>query len=346
MRVIVLMGGDSPERDVSLVSGRAIGEALLRRGHQVTAVDTAGARLVDLETAKTIGTEPPAQALVPAGDAIHAIERIGAHAFGEVDVVFVALHGTGGEDGKIQALLDTAGIPYTGSGVLASSMAMDKEISKRVFRDLGVPTPPGFAADADTPLEELLVRVRDSCGFPVVVKPNAQGSSVGVSIVPTQDKLAAAVEEARQYDTRLVFEVFIPGREMTAAVYDGRALPVVEIVPRSGLYDYRSKYTPGSSDYHVPADIEPEVAAELQRYALLCFHGMRCRDFARVDFRLTPANEPYCLEVNTIPGMTPTSLVPKAAASAGIDFDTLVEGITRSAASRGASSRRDVRSRG
>jgi D-alanine-D-alanine ligase len=335
MRVIVLMGGDSPERDVSLVSGRAISEALIRCGHEVTALDTAGTRLVDLESAKTIGTEPPSNALVPSGDAIHAVERLSAHAFGEVDVVFVALHGTGGEDGTIQALLETAGVPYTGSGVLASSVAMDKEISKRLFRDLGVPNPPGFAAAADTPIAELIARVRESCGFPAVVKPNAQGSSVGVSIVPAEEKLAAAVEEASAYDSRLVFEGFIPGREMTVAVYNGRALPVVEIVPHSGLYDYRSKYTPGSSAYHVPAQVPEEVAAELQRYALRCFNGLRCREFARVDFRLSPANAPYCLEVNTIPGMTPTSLVPKAAQCAGIDFDTLVEGITRSAASRG-----------
>jgi D-alanine-D-alanine ligase len=308
---------------------------LLRRGHQVVAVDTAGGKLVELKGASPIGSEPPSQALAREGDAIRAVERISAQAFGEVDLVFVALHGTGGEDGTIQALLEMAGLPYTGSGVLASSLAMDKELAKRVFRDLGVPTPPGFGATADTPLAELGKRVAGECGYPAVVKPNGQGSSVGVSIVASEGNLAPAVEAASQYDPRLLFERFIPGREITVAIVDGQALPVVEIVPQSGLYDYRSKYTPGSSTYHVPAALPAPVAEELQRHARLCFAGLRCRDFARIDFRLSPADEPYCLEVNTIPGMTPTSLVPKAAKAAGIDFDTLVERIACGAAARG-----------
>ena len=335
MRIIVLLGGDSLERDVSMVSGRAVAGVLLRRGHEVVAVDTAGGKRVDVKAHGAIGAEPPSTALAPAGSAIHAVERIGAHAFGDVDVVFVALHGTGGEDGTIQALLETIGVAYTGSGVLASSLAMDKELSKRVFRDLGVPTPEGFVVHRGTPIGDIAPRVTLECGYPLVVKPNAQGSSVGVSIVQDESKLPEAVELAATFDERIVFERFIPGRELTVALFEGRALPVVEIVPESGLYDYRSKYTPGSSTYHVPADVPDTVASELQQHALRCFHGMRCRDFARVDFRLTPAHEPYCLEVNTIPGMTPTSLVPKAAGAAGVDFETLVEGIVRAAASRG-----------
>lgn len=335
MRVVVLLGGNSAERDVSMVSGRSIGEALQRRGHRVTAVDTAGGKLVELGARNAIGSEPPSTALATSGDAILAVERIGAQAFGEVDVVFVALHGTGGEDGTIQALLETAGVAYTGSGVMASSIAMDKETSKRIFRDLGIPTPPGFVADSGAAIEELEQRVAAECGFPAVVKPNGQGSSVGVTIVHGAEQLAEAVRVACEFDTRLVYESFIPGREMTVGIFDDRALPVVEIVPRSGLYDYRSKYTPGSSEYHVPAGIPRDVAETMQDYALRCFRGLRCRDFARVDFRLSPADEPYCLEVNTIPGMTPTSLVPKAAMAAGIDFETLVERITRLAATRG-----------
>lgn len=334
MRVIVLLGGNSPERDVSLVSGRAVGSALLRRGHRVTAVDTAGGRLVELDAKRGIGSEPPTTVLVREGDAVRAVEKLGAQAFGEVDVVFIALHGTGGEDGTIQAMLDAVGIPYTGSGVLASSVAMDKEVAKRIFRDIGVPTPRGFACPTDTPQAELVRRVAAECGWPAVVKPNAQGSSVGVSIVHAPDDLAGAVENAGAYDTRLLFETFIPGREMTVAILDGRALPVVEIVPHAGFYDYRNKYTAGSSSYHVPADIPPAVARMLQRHAEACFAALRCRDFARIDFRLSPANEPYCLEVNTIPGMTATSLVPKAAQAAGIDFETLVENIVRAAAAR------------
>lgn len=335
MRVMVLLGGNSPERDVSLVSGRAVAAALMRRGHQVVAVDTAGGRLVDVETPRGIGEDPPSTSLVPEGDAVGALEKLGRQSFGEVDVVFVALHGTGGEDGTIQAMLEAMGVAYTGSGVLASSVSMDKEVAKRVFRDIGVPTPPGFGATAQTPLQELVRRVGEECGWPVVVKPNGQGSSVGVSIVHGPEALAEAVEKAGKYDARLLFETFIDGRELTVAVLEGKALSVVEIVPRGGLYDYRSKYTSGSSHYHVPADIPDATARCMQSYAERCFEALRCRDFARIDFRLSPSLESYCLEVNTIPGMTPISLVPKAAQADGIDFDTLVEKITRAAAARG-----------
>jgi D-alanine-D-alanine ligase len=339
MRVIVLLGGDSPERDVSRVSGRAVAEALARRGHQVTAVDTAGpgaGQAIDFQAKPVlVGAEPPSTALVPSHDAIHAIERIGAHAFGDVDVVFVALHGGRGEDGTIQALLEMAGLPYTGSGVMASSIAMDKEVSKRVFRDLGIPVPRGFVADAATPHDELVARIERECGWPAIVKPNSAGSSVGFSLLRDAGAVRAAVAAAAVYDARLVFEAFIPGREMTVAVLESQALPVIEIMPAAGVYDYKSKYTKGSSRYQVPAQIPDAVAATLQELALRAFHGLKCRDFARVDFRLSPQNEPYCLEVNTIPGMTATSLVPKAAQAAGVDFDALVERIVRLAAARG-----------
>jgi D-alanine--D-alanine ligase len=211
---------------------------------------------------------------------------------------------------------------------------MDKEMSKRIFRDLGVPTPQGFAADTTTPLEELSTRIGRECGWPAIVKPNSAGSSVGFSVLYAPDDLKAAVAGAAVYDTRLMFEEFIPGREMTVAIFGDRALPVVEIVPQAGVYDYRSKYTKGSSQYAVPADVPDAVARAMQDHALRCFHGLHCRDFARIDFRLSPKNEPYCLEVNTIPGMTPTSLVPKAAAAAGLEFDAVVEGLLKMAAAR------------
>ena len=339
MRVIVLLGGDSPERDVSKVSGRAVAEALTRRGHDVVAIDTAGpaaGQPVDFQAKPAlVGVEPPSTALVPSQDAIHAVERIGSHAFGDVDVVFVVLHGGRGEDGTIQALLEMAGLPYTGSGVMASSIAMDKEVSKRLFRDLGIPVPRGFFADVATPHDELVTRIGRDCGWPAIVKPNSAGSSVGFSVLHAPGDVRAAVAAAAAYDTRLAFEEFIPGREMTVAVLESQALPVIEIVPNAGVYDYKSKYTKGSSRYQVPAEIPDDVAVRLQELALCCFEGLKCRDFARIDFRLSPANEPYCLEANTIPGMTATSLVPKAAAAAGIDFETLVDRIVRLAAARG-----------
>jgi D-alanine-D-alanine ligase len=339
MRVLVLLGGDSPERDVSRVSGRAIAESLQRAGHDVVAIDTAGAQAgqaIDFQAKPAqVGSEPPSTALVPSHDAIRAIERVSAHAFGDIDVVFIALHGGRGEDGTIQALLEMAALPYTGSGVMASSLAMDKELSKRVFRDLGVPVPRGFVADAATPHDELVKRIERECGWPAIVKPNSAGSSVGFAILHGAADVRAAVKAAAVYDARLVFEEFIPGRELTVAVVESQALPVIEIVPNAGVYDYRSKYTKGSSRYQVPAEIPDAVATTLQELALRCFHGLKCRDFARIDFRLSPANEPYCLEVNTIPGMTATSLVPKAAQAAGIDFDALVDRIVRLAAARG-----------
>ena len=339
MRVIVLLGGDSPERDVSKVSGKAVSEALIRRGHQVIAVDTAGphaGQAIDFQGRPAmVGSEPPSTALVPANEAIHAVDRIGAQAFGEIDVIFVALHGGKGEDGTIQALLDIIGVPYTGSGVMASAIAMDKETSKRIFDGLGVRTPRGFAADATTPVDELAARIGRECGWPAIVKPNSAGSSVGFSILHSAADIARAVTDAAAYDARLVFEEFIPGREMTVAIFGDRALPVVEIIPQAGVYDYRSKYTSGSSRYQVPAEIPDVVANEMQDFALRCFHGLKCRDFARVDFRLSPDNKAYCLEVNTIPGMTATSLVPKAAKAAGIEFDEVVDRLVRMAAARG-----------
>jgi D-alanine-D-alanine ligase len=339
MRVVVLLGGDSPERDVSKVSGKAVAQALKRLGHEVVAIDTAGPNAgqpIDFEARKAlVAVEPPSTSLAPASEAIQAVERIGNRDFGDVDVVFVALHGGKGEDGTIQALLEFTGIPYTGSGVMASSIAMDKETAKRVFRDLGVPTPRGFAADASEAFDEIAPRVAIECGYPCVVKPNSQGSSVGVAIVHSPAELKAGVATAAAFDSRLLFEEFIPGREMTVAIVDGRALPVVEIVPTGGVYDYKSKYTPGTSSYEVPADIPADVATALQAHALRCFQGLKCRDFARIDFRLSPTNEPYCLEVNTIPGMTPTSLVPKAAKAAGIAFDEIVTKLVRLAAARG-----------
>ena len=339
MRVIVLLGGDSPEREVSKVSGKAVAEALARRGHQVVAIDTSGphaGQAIDFQRpAAAIGSEPPSTALVPVSEAIHAIERIGASAFGDIDVVFIALHGGRGEDGTIQALLDLIGVPYTGSGVMASSIAMDKETSKRLFHDLGVPTPRGFAADATEAVDTLATRIGTECGWPAIVKPNGAGSSVGFSILKSPGDLPAAIAQAAVYDTRLIFEEFIPGRELTVAILADRALPVVEIIPQAGVYDYHSKYTKGSSSYEVPAQLPAAVAREMQEHALRCFQGLKCRDFARVDFRLTPDDRPYCLEVNTIPGMTATSLVPKAAKAAGIDFDAVVEQLVQLAAARG-----------
>ena len=317
MNILILVGGESAEREVSLDSGRAVAIALRGAGHEVLAIDAGNSR-EELEML-TAG-ELQAKAVV-SGEVQASGEVPGKLA--DFDCVFIALHGGSGEDGTLQALLDLAGVCYTGSGVQASALAMDKYRSKLVFNALGIPTPRQFffgrKAEALT--------VRDDWPLPLVVKPNAQGSTVGLSIVREADELDAALELAAKYDTHLLIEEYIPGRELTVAVLGDQALPVVEIIPRSGFYDYRAKYAAGKTEYICPAELSDSVARAAQQHALTAFHGIGCRGYARVDFRLADDNNLYCLEINTLPGMTDTSLVPKAAAATGISFAQLLERI-------------------
>jgi len=343
MRIAVLYGGTSPERDVSLVSGRAVALALADRGHDVLLVDPAiGDRPVgpaEAVAAAGIGGEPAP----PAAERGAAIEAVTGGAVSSADVVFLTLHGGSGEDGTVQGLLEMAGKRYTGSGVLASALAMDKRAAKAIFEIVGVPTPPWRVIAGAVPgggrshgaprFPDDLARgsadeaVADLGGFPVVVKPNDQGSTVGLTVVGGPSGLAPAVELAGSYSTRVLIERYVAGREMTVAVLSDEALPVVEITPKSGLYDYEAKYTKGASDYRCPADVPAETASALARHARTAFAALGCRDYARVDFLLAPGGDPLCLEVNTLPGMTELSLVPMAAAAAGIGFGELVERI-------------------
>jgi D-alanine-D-alanine ligase len=314
--------------------------ALSSRGHAVVPVDPAAGRRLELHhlEAHRIGEAPPPEAeersLVLAGNP----EISGC------DAVFVALHGGIGEDGTLQALLELTGVPYTGSGVLASALAMDKSRAKTLLRAVGVPSPREVllerrvdgAAPASTAAGP---DVQTLGGYPVVVKPNAQGSSVGVHVVAEPSEMDAALEDAFRYGAVLV-EEFIPGREITVAVLDGEALPVVEIIPEAGFYDYRHKYTKGQTRYVVPADLPGEVAAEVSRFGERAFAALGCAGVARVDFRLTPENRPYFLEANTVPGMTETSLVPMAARARGIGYEDLVERLIDSAITRGVKRRR------
>ncbi len=350
MRVAVLLGGTSAERDISLVTGRAVGLALADRGHDVLLVDPGvGDRPVgprEAAAAARIGTIPPS-IREESGSALAAI---GGEAVQRADVVFVALHGGTGEDGTIQGLLELADKPYTGSGVLASSLAMDKRVSKLIFRDAGVATPPWKvvssepntapekrggtpALPSDVPPESAALVVDALGGCPVVVKPNEQGSTVGLTVVHDRGDLPAAVELALSYSRHALVETYIPGREMTVAVLGGEGLPVVEITPKGGLYDYESKYTRGMSSYTCPAEISDTLTQELQDSALTAFAALGCRGYARVDYRVSPEERIFCLEVNTVPGMTEVSLVPMAAAAAGIGFADLVERIVRLALS-------------
>lgn len=330
MRVTVLTGGTSAERDVAIASAVQVIAALRSRGHEVAVVDTARGYIPESDERSllsgSVGTVPPSS------DQLQALERglllsgLGNLAVvRDADVLFLALHGGRGEDGTLQTLLEMVGVPYTGSGRLGSAMAMDKDVSKRLFRMAGVPTADWLMAPADQ------ARVGHELGWPVVVKPSKQGSTVGLTVVKRAADYAEAVALARRYDDEVMVERFVPGRELTVGVLEGRTLAVGEIIPRHEIFDYECKYTPGMSQEIFPADLPPIVAAECGRLSLLAHDALKLGGYSRVDFRLTAAGELFCLEVNTLPGMTATSLLPQAARAAGIEFPDLCERICRAA---------------
>jgi len=340
MRITVLLGGSSAERDVSLASGLRITEALRSRGHEVTALDPARGMLgrdeeAVLRAAGVMKTAPPSL------ESLRKMARSSPFAsldllprLKEADVVFIALHGGQGEDGTIQALLDMMGVVYTGSGHLASALAMDKDLSKQLFRCAGVLTADWLMAGARCDERVGLMEVERGVGLPAVVKPSKQGSTVGLTLVREGRELEAAIAEAARYDDEVMIEQFIPGRELTVSVLGDRALPVGEIIPKHELYDYECKYTTGMAVEEFPARLSPDVSAEAQRQALAAFRALKLDGYARIDFRMTEQNELYCLEANTLPGMTALSLLPQAAAAAGIDFATLCERIVELARSK------------
>lgn len=316
MKVAVLMGGRSSEREISLRTGRGMAQALRTLGHDVVAVDAANGRV--LPPGEEERAAVPSSALEPAGET--ALAR--PETLAQAEVVLIALHGAAGENGTLQALLDLAGKVYTGSGMMASALAMNKAMSKRLFQQEGIPTPAWQLVAADASARE--VDVPALGGFPLVVKPNEEGSSVGLTIVERADQLGDAMQRAGTYGEILV-ERFVSGRELTVALLGDEPLPIVEIRPKSGLYDYQSKYTAGASEYFCPADLPPALAAEVKDLGLRASRTLGCRGVTRVDFRLDDRGEAQCLEVNTVPGMTPTSLVPMAAKAAGLSYEQVVQ---------------------
>jgi D-alanine-D-alanine ligase len=325
MRITVLMGGTSAERDVSLASGIRIVQALRERGHDVVGVDTTHGvlsagdeqRLLDGGVVKTI--PPDTQALMRLNAALPGTLR----SLPPTDVVFLALHGGQGEDGTIQALLDLTSVPYTGSGHLASALAMDKDLSKQLFRSAGVPTPDWLMAPATAD------EVRAALGFPVVVKPSKQGSTVGLSVVKRAEDLDGAIAEAFRHDDEVMIERFIPGRELTVGILGGQALPVGEIIPKHEIYDYECKYTAGMAEEKFPAELSARETETIQALARAAFAALKLRGYARIDFRMAADGTFYCLEANTLPGMTQLSLIPQAAAAAGITFAELCDRIVQ-----------------
>jgi D-alanine-D-alanine ligase len=335
MRITVLLGGVSAEREVSLSSGLRIAAALREKGHAVICLDPAeGVLTRETERALLaagVGSAPPSLDAL-AGLASQSLSPVlgTMPELTDTDCVFLALHGGQGEDGTVQALLDLAGVPYTGSGHLASALAMDKHLSKVVLRAAGVATADWLMAPRDGQMDA--VDVGRQLGWPVVVKPSKQGSTVGLSIVREPEALADAVRDAFRFDDEVMVERFVPGQELTVGILGDVVLPTIEIVPMKELYDYECKYTPGMAKEFV-AELSPETQALLADQATRAFHALKLGGYARIDFRLDPQGQPWCLEANTLPGMTPTSLIPQAAAAAGVLFPDLCERIVNLALS-------------
>lgn len=301
-KIIVLCGWISREREVSLRSGKKIYSALLRKGYDVTLIDP-----------KMEGWEPVLRG----------------------DIVFIALHGKPGEDGTIQGFLETFNVPYTGSGVLASSLAMNKLISKKMFISSGIPTPDYLSMDDFESIDDFISKSMEYIGLPAVVKPVSEGSSIGVSIVKDADSLAPVVKDTVNKFDRVFIEKYIEGREITIGIIelDGKpvALPILELVPRNKFYDYEAKYTAGFTEFIIPARMDKEKYTLAQELALKAHKALGCTGFSRVDLITDSNDNPYVLEVNTIPGMTELSDLPAMAKAYGIDYDDLVEIMLQSA---------------
>lgn len=295
LKVAVWLGGVTQEREISLDTGRSVAAALRANDHVAEEVDVLDP-LVALQDHRTV----------------------------EADVVFVALHGGAGEDGRVQALLDLAGRPYVGSGPAASALAMDKLWSKHLARDLGVPTADWTALERGADDSTVLDRARE-LAYPLVLKPVDEGSAVGVVIARDEGELRAGLTGLDRGRGRWMLERYVAGREITLPFLEEQALSVIEIRPKQGFYDYRNKYTPGCTEYDCPADIPADVAHSVARHGELLYRAMRLRDMARLDFRLDSGGTAHFLEANTIPGMTGTSLLPMGASERGIDFPALCE---------------------
>ena len=293
-KIGVLMGGLSREREVSLRTGKAILKALIEKGYPASPID------VSQEIAERLIEE-------------------------KIEIAFIALHGRYGEDGTIQGMLELMGIPYTGSGVLASALALDKIMAKKFFVCENIPTPTYEVFQRDE-IDKNPLRV-PSLPLPLVVKPAREGSTIGVSIVRKEEELVPALREAGKYDDEILLEEFMKGKEITVGILHDIPLPIIEIVPRSGFYDYHSKYTKGETEYIIPARIPREQYLYAQEISLKAFHVLGCSGCARVDLMTDEGGNPFVIDVNTMPGMTETSLIPKAASYAGINFEDLVERI-------------------
>jgi D-alanine-D-alanine ligase len=316
------------ERDVSIASASQVVGALRSRGHQVVAYDSGRGRLEAADERRLftgrIDSRPPDQKSVSSLPTV-----VSAPDLADVDLVFLAMHGGSGEDGTVQALLDLAGIPYTGSGKLGSALGWDKDVAKRLFVAAGVPTPDWLMAPISSSAAAQWL------GFPLIVKPNGQGSTVGLTLVRTPPELDAALELAGRFDAQVMLERYIDAREHTVGILDDQPLAVGEIISNTGpIFDYAAKYQPGGAEEIFPADLTPEQTEKIQSLAVRVHRALKLDVYSRVDFRMDSDGRFWCLEVNTLPGLTEASLLPRAAAAVGIGFAELCERICRGALAR------------
>ena len=336
MKIVVLAGGISTERDVSLVTGAMIYKALKKKGHELVLLDmylgyegdVKDIFAVDKDWSENFGF---ISEVSPDISAVKAMRKddpervIGPNVIDictQADIVFLALHGQNGEDGKIQAMFDLLHIRYTGTDYLSSALAMDKAISKELFRKYKIPTPKGVTVCRD---EKHTVDAWNI--YPCIVKVNCGGSSVGVYLAHSREQLEQSLEKAFAFEGRVIIEQYIEGREFSIGVMNGKALPIIEIAPKVGFYDYKNKYQAGSTVETCPADLEANVAKAMQSCAETVYRALRLKTYARMDFRMDSEFNFYCLEANTLPGMTPTSLLPQEAAAVGVNFEELCQQI-------------------
>lgn len=336
MNIVVLAGGISTEREISIVSGTQVCRALRSKGHRAILLDVFfGDARADLEDAFPLEyDEEQAAAYMRSFDKEAAKEQKKREFFGpnvlelcqRADVVFMALHGENGENGKVQAAFDLFGIRYTGSGYLGSALAMDKGLSKQLFWENGIPTPKGRILHKE---EQRKPPKEYGLSLPCVVKPCCGGSSVGVSIPNTEEEYFAALEDAFSYEEEVLVESYVKGREFSVGVVEGKAYPIIEIAPIQGFYDYKNKYQAGSTIETCPARLTEEQTARMQDYAQQVYRALRLEKYARIDFMMDQEGGMYCLEANTLPGMTPTSLLPQEAAALGMSYADLCEKLIR-----------------
>jgi len=338
LKIALITGGPSSEKDVSVASSISILRALRENGHDVKVIDP------------IFGNEQPDESVIlshgvkkesPTADELDNINKdasrkildcFSGKIFDDIEFAFLGLHGKFGEDGRVQSLLELRGIKYSGSGVFASALAMDKDITKVVLSSKGVKTPAWISLEMNHGLSmsELDKLIQEKIGYPCVIKPNDEGSTVGLSIIQpdVEDiQLGSAVELAFRYSEKVLIERFTKGRELTVPVIGNEAFPVIEIRPDGGFYDYEHKYTKGMTEYICPALLDPEIEESAKQTALMAHQALGCSVYSRIDFILDDQNNLNCLEVNTLPGMTQTSLVPKSALAKGLSFNDLIREI-------------------